>query len=451
MTAAAHTFCRDETETGQFIRARMAGDLDHPAPPGERPTVHRVSKIGDNLKATFGKRYPGMSASCSSCRSLLLQLNAMTVQQAREEIDSIVDNLVERAPAMAPKLWQRIAARVDTMVDFGETRRRVTECVEEAISITESQPVPRVRPRARTVGFASAFKQQGTLRFVSSEQFQTDIKTLVSRIPSDVTAIAGVARSGLSAATMISMYLHLPMLTIRQTMGDVVQTGNGWRLGGNHHVDPKTQKILVVDDTVMTGNSLSAIEPIVSQQFGNVVTAAVYVNPLAKKKPDIWAVDLPWPHLLEWNLFNSILSPNMAVDFDGILCRDCRPEQDDDGPAYEDFIRSAEVLYVPRRVPIPMIVTARLEKYRALTEEWLDRHGISTHNLVMHPAKNLADRRREDIAAYKSLHFVNWSRAHRPTPPPLAFIESDDRQARQIARISGLMVICPAAAAVYKG
>ncbi len=55
------------------------------------------------------------------------------------------------------------------------------------------------------------------------------------------------------------MYLHLPMLTIRQTAGDVLPTGNGWRLGGSKHVDPSTEKIAIIDDTCMTGNSLKAI------------------------------------------------------------------------------------------------------------------------------------------------------------------------------------------------
>lgn len=287
-------------------------------------------------------------------------------------------------------------------------------------------------------------------RFVKSSQLQEDILLLLSKIPSDVTAIAGVARSGLSVATMISMYLHLPMITIRQTMHDIVDTGNGWRLGGSKHIDPKRGKILVVDDTVMTGNSIRAIRPLVESAIGpGAIYAAVYVNPLAKLKPDIWAVDLPWPHILEWNVFNSILSPSVAVDFDGILCHDCPAGSDDDGEKYLDFISHAKPLYVPRRCPIPLIVTARIEKYRSETEDWLKRHGIRFNRLVMHPAATLKERRKDNIPHYKGLHFKQWAARHRASPGPVIFMESDDRQAREIAKYSGLMVICPHTAGVY--
>jgi adenine/guanine phosphoribosyltransferase-like PRPP-binding protein len=289
----------------------------------------------------------------------------------------------------------------------------------------------------------------GPTRFVRSSQFQFDILNLTAKIPPDITAIAGVARSGLSAATMLSMYLHLPMVTIRQTMNDVVQTGNGWRLGGTKHVNPRTEKILVVDDTVMTGNSLKAIKPLIDREFGNAVYAAIYVNPKALLKPDIWSVDLPWPHILEWNVFNSILSPSAAMDFDGVLCHDCPSGSDDDGPKYLDFIRNAKPLYMPRRCPIPLIVTARIERYRADTEEWLRRHGIRWNRLVMHPAATLAERRRDNIAAYKARHYAAWAAKHKATPGPIIFFESEDGQAREIAKLSKLLTICPHTAGCY--
>ena len=250
-------------------------------------------------------------------------------------------------------------------------------------------------------------------------------------------------------ATMLAMYLQLPMITIRQTANDVVATGNGWRLGGNRHVDPMQGRILVVDDTVMTGNSLKAIRPLVQSQIGQALYAAVYVNPLAKEKPDLWAVDLPWPHLLEWNLFNSVLSPSVAMDFDGILCHDCLADQDDDGVRYLEFLRTTAPRYLPRRVSVPLIVTARLEKYRPQTEDWLKRHGVQWQRLVMHPAETLAERHRDDIAAYKARHYTEWASHHRAAPGPILFVESDDRQASRIAQLSGRMVVCPGTARVY--
>lgn len=311
--------------------------------------------------------------------------------------------------------------------------------------------VPR-KPKGNTSGGSPFRMANAPVRFIKSAQLQQDILNLIGQIPSDITAIAGVARSGLSVATMISMYLHLPLIAIRQSKHDIIETGNGWRLGGNRHVDRKAGRILVIDDTVMTGNSIKAIRPLVQEQLGDHLFAAVYVNPAAHVKPDIWAVDLPWPHILEWNIFNSILSPSIAVDFDGILCHDCPPGSDDDGPKYLDFIRNAKPLYVPRRTPIPLIVTARIERYRAETQAWLDRHRIKFKKLIMHPANTLHERNRDDIPAYKASHFKEW--CHKPWSAikPYIFFESEDWQARRIGQLASgkdRVVICPATAGVY--
>ncbi len=389
----------------------------------------------------------GQPVSCGSCKTYLLSLNRMSAHDHA---------------AIVQKLYAEISWPPSWRVKYGDKdgqRKRIGEIVSSvlaAATTTCQTPKPVRRTASQVVrrtpsrGVGSAFVAgSGPTRFVRSSQFQFDILNLVAKIPPDITAIAGVARSGLSAATMLSMYLHLPMVTIRQTMGDVIQTGNGWRLGGTKHVNPRTEKILVVDDTVMTGNSLKAIKPLIDREFGNAVYAAVYVNPKALLKPDIWSVDLPWPHILEWNVFNSILSPSAAMDFDGILCHDCPPGSDDDGPKYLDFIRNAKPLYVPRRCPVPLIVTARIERYRADTEDWLSRHGIRWNRLVMHPAATLAERRRDNIAAYKARHYSAWAAKHKATPGPIIFFESEDGQAREIAKMSKLLTICPHTAGCY--
>lgn len=206
--------------------------------------------------------------------------------------------------------------------------------------------------------------------------------------------------------------------------------------------------VVVVDDTVLTGNSLKQVMPIVQKSYPDVVTAAVYANPNAKKRPDIYARELPWPHVLEWNLFNSILTPNLCVDMDGILCRDCLPGEDDDGEKYAGFLRDASLLYPIRRTPIPMIVTARLGKYRRETEAWLAKHGIQCDELVMGPWSSLSERHRADLAGYKAEHFTRFLKRKRRLRPAM-FVESDPRLAPRIAELSGGIVVCPAAGRCY--
>lgn len=413
--------------------------------------VSAKSGPGTELEKLFSNLVeipPQQKKSCG-CGNLRDEMNRKGVEWCRQNRDTyIVPELLKKRELLQSALaTQGVMGKLKSVV--------VSVAPEEALRFGAAKLVDtaidkaKKKPRARRSRRGNPWAMGADRRFVTSQQFAEDIKSLASMLPSDITAIAGVARSGLSAATMISMYLHLPMLTIRQTRNDIVPTGNGWRLGGSRHVDPKTQKVAVIDDTVMTGNSLKAIEPLLREKFGDYITATVYCNPKANQKPDIHAVDLPWPHMLEWNIFNSVLSPNMAVDFDGILCHNCHPHQDDDGPKYLDFIANAKPLYLPRKEPIPLIVTARIEKYRKQTEDWLRRHGVRWNRLVMHPAKSTRERERDDVVAYKSKHFAKWAKTHRPTPPPLAFIESEDWQAKGIAKRTGLMTICPASGKVY--
>jgi len=316
---------------------------------------------------------------------------------------------------------------------------------------TESCPLPEPKWQAtpaKARGSSGKFKkgpfayrQGGTPEFVTMSRLMEDCKRLASLLPPDTSRIIGVARSGLTAANMVAMIMHRPVSAVRQSMGDLIELGNGWRLTGSIH---SSGPAVLIDDTCMTGNSFKQVTPIVRKHFPNVLTAAVYVNPNANHKPDLWARDLPWPHLLEWNLFNSILCPGMAVDFDGILCHDCPPDDDDDGPRYARFLRDAKPLYLIRRTQVPLIVTARLEKYRAQTLDWLGRHGISVGALVMWPGANHRERTLEKVSQFKAEHYRRFLAKRHHIHPPL-FVESDARQAERIAQLSRGLVVCPVA------
>lgn len=407
------------------VRARLAAK-GYKVP--KQPVRHRGGLTGDIL-ATKIQSFPLVGpivSTCAKCKKLKDEMNSKSPDWCQDNFDAIIEKMKRN----------HLVAK---FAPVSMLKKYLQDSIDEARI--------KVRPSR---GFASAFVSSGTPRFISSEQYAKDVRTLATKVPVGTTAIAGVARSGLAAATMVSMYTHLPMYTIRQNLNDVQQTGNGWRLGGLSHKSPSSENVFVVDDTVMTGNSYRALQPLLKKQFGRVTTSAVYVNPLAKLKPDLWVHDLGWPHLLEWNLFNSVLSPNMGVDMDGILCRDCTYGEDDDGDRYTNFINTAEPLYLPRKCPIPVIITARIEKYREATKKWLSRHGVQFQQLVMHPAKNLAQRQRVDIPRWKAREVDRWKSSHRIVgPPPVAYIESDDRQARLINRHSGVMTICPASAKVY--
>ena len=452
-----------EIDAGTEFGRRVSEGLRTAKEP-RRPRRIRRTGYGDAL-ARIISRETGEQTDCTGCQNEINELNVMTREQVLAQIDALAYRIRSRAQLHARAWWQRWGCAIAP----GLVESKVREWIIEAVETTpEPQQIPRTRgrqyverkpagqrqPQPRTLpSKPRRHRNRGAFamgsdypRWITAAQFANDVKAFASQVPNDITAIAGVARSGLSAATMLSMYLHLPLLAIRQTLNDVIEAGNGWRLGGSSHIKPQG-KVLIVDDTCMTGNSFRQVLPIM--RGWNAVTAAIYCNPAANLKPDMWHAELKWPHLLEWNVFNSVLSPNMALDFDGVLCHDPSREQDDDGPRYIDFIRNARPLYLPRKAPVPLIVTARVERYRAETEDWLRRHGVQWHRLVMHPAATTRERERHSVADYKAQHFGAWARIHRPRPAPLMFVESDPRQARQIHERTGQMTVCPHTAEVH--
>jgi hypothetical protein len=278
-------------------------------------------------------------------------------------------------------------------------------------------------------------------RWITNQDRTAATLKLAGMIPPTVTAVAGVSRSGLSSAMQLSELLHLHPFAIALD-GELTPLSHGYRFNDSR---PDVGDLLVVDDTVASGSSLRKVRAGAARIAGrrNVWFAVTFANPDVTNLVDFYAEDLPLPHYLEWNFFNSVHSKHTALDFDGVICRDCRPEEDDDGPAYAKFLANAEPLYLPRREPVPLIVTARLEKYRPQTEAWLAKWGVRCDRLVMGPWDSVEQRRREYSAEeHKGLAFAESGLS--------IFVESCPQQAREIATVApGRTVICPTSGEVH--
>lgn len=260
--------------------------------------------------------------------------------------------------------------------------------------------------------------------FISTAQAAEDALRLVHQLPSDVSGIIGVARSGLFPASLIAMHLHLPLWILRQDLKDIVPAGHGWRLASSK----KRGRMLVVDDTVMTGTSLLKSRAIVENHLeAPPLWAVLYRNPTASRKAvcDFFARELTEPHFLEWNLFNSSYLPQMAFDFDGVLCNDGVPLP----------------RYLPRKQPIPLIVTGRPESERQASLDWLAHWGLKVKKLIMWPHSLEARNEPGAVSRYKAEHFLQSGLAY--------FVESCPRQAAEIAALAQKPVVCPAARKVF--
>jgi hypothetical protein len=149
------------------------------------------------------------------------------------------------------------------------------------------------------------------------------------------------------------------------------------------------------------------------------------------------------PHYLKWNLFNTghvdpATRGGLVSDLDGIFCPDIAAEDDDDSPRYLAAIHHALAIRRPNRRPVPVIVTVRLEKYRAASQSRLRRVGIRWQRLVLGPRETLAERHcgcPDNVVNFKFKAYLE--RGFNP------FVESDRLLARRILQRTGKPVLCP--------
>lgn len=109
--------------------------------------------------------------------------------------------------------------------------------------------------------------------------------------------------------------------------------------------------------------------------------------------------------------------------------------KNDDGPKYVDFLLHARPLYIPG-YKIAALVTSRLEKYRPQTEQWLRENGVQYDKLYMLNVASKEERIR------LGCHADFKAETYKRLDDCILFVESNSRQARQIAEKSGKPVIC---------
>jgi len=273
-------------------------------------------------------------------------------------------------------------------------------------------------------------------RWVSTAQLATDAALLAGKLPHDLSGIVGIPRSGLIPAAIVAAHLHLPLWRLAED-GSLHSLGHGSR-GRNDGLAGKAgQRLAVIDDTVYGGAAMRLARK--NLRGIPALFAAVYVRPEARASVDVSAVELPSPHLLEWNLLNNgpfagyaanaVYGKGLALDFDGIVCHDA----ESGGAVGSPYL-------LPRAHPCRLIATGRQERSRAVTEAWLRQHGVRWERLEMLPDSEPFTA--EAAAAHKARHYKASGCGF--------FVESDPGQAEHIHRLSGKPVICPRAARVWQ-
>lgn len=264
---------------------------------------------------------------------------------------------------------------------------------------------------------------------ITSAQMARDTVELVGQLPSDIVAVAGIPRSGMMPASLLAMMLHVPLLEV--TGPSLRALASGTRMD---EVPISAGRVLVVDDSVCTGAVMRDVQMSLGPR-AKFVYCAMYVRPETATLVEIYARLVPDPHLFEWNLPNCIQAESAAFDMDGVLCEEWRGDEVNDPEGYLSFIANARPCWLPRRRPVPLIVTARLEQHRAATMIWLQQQGIEVIKLVMGPWKDVAERRANYSASKHKGRVYSQSDCR-------LFIESDPIQAREIHLASQKPVLC---------
>lgn len=277
------------------------------------------------------------------------------------------------------------------------------------------------------------------MNFRTYEDLSIIISNNLYKIPSDVDLIVGVPRSGLMAASMISLYLNLPLTDI-----DLLLEGKFLSTGGTKNKKEwiknvkDAKKILLVDDSIVTGTAYQkAMKKLENSKYKDkIISLVIIATEKTKDIPDMYFDICEYPRMFEWNfMHHQDLLKKACVDIDGVLCQDPTEEENDDGPKYKKFITTVKPRVIPS-AKIGWLVTTRLEKYRKETEEWLKKNHIEYEHLIMMDLPSKEERiRLGNHGKYKGEEYKKIEDA-------IIFIESSVHQAPVIANISGKPAFC---------
>lgn len=285
-----------------------------------------------------------------------------------------------------------------------------------------------VRHNCRPIAKPSTKRIMGTERLITTTQLVEDTLRMVVQMPK-LRAVVGIARSGILPASTLATHLGTALYSLDNRTGEVMELGRGRRF----EKQQPEGRVLLIDDSIYSGFAMSEAAPRVTQHFGEApLTAAVYARGMTARKVDFYA-RISERHWFQWNIFNHPLLEHWAFDLDGVFCRDFAPHEDDDGDLYCEIMRSLPGTHNRPRKPIS-IVTARLEKYRDITEEWLDRQGIPVEALVMGPWRTKQEREKADLWGWKAEQIKRLGKR--------AYVESSQYGAKRLHDLTGLPVIC---------
>ena len=287
------------------------------------------------------------------------------------------------------------------------------------------------------------FVKDSKMKYITLNDLSETIRKNIWKIPRDIDFIIGIPRSGMIVASIISDYLNVPLIDINSFISGLEPYG-GLRLNYFSKTHIKTNKVLVIDDTVSNGLSMgNAKKKLANFKDYQFVYACAYLEGRGESAVDIYLEDVRQYTnnfkdivLYEWNIFqhHENITNGFLFDIDGVFC--VEPPDERNEKEYIEYIKNATPLFIPR-TKIGGIITYRLIKNKEITEKWLSDNGIKYNEIMMFNANSWDERNRSGITSEK--YKADFYKSHSNYT---LFIESSDFQAKRIAEMASKPVYC---------
>jgi orotate phosphoribosyltransferase len=276
------------------------------------------------------------------------------------------------------------------------------------------------------------------INYRSIEDLNEIIKKSLYLVPKNISLIVGIPRSGLLVANLLALHLNLPLTDIMGLIENRIIEKGDRKLRKNNYLEDRffKTKILVVDDSVFSGTTMKKAKNRLREinLENEIIFSAIFVSPEGRSEVDLYFEKIRGYRIFEWNLMHSGIAEKSCFDIDGVLCEDPTEDQNDDGKRYEEFLMNACPINLPS-VKLGYLVTCRLEKYRHLTEQWLEKHGVKYGDLIM------LDLPTKEARIRSGIHSEFKANVYKEVKAPL-FVESSLKQANEISKLSDSPVLC---------
>lgn len=228
--------------------------------------------------------------------------------------------------------------------------------------------------------------------YYTGEQLYRIIQNNIHKIPHDIAGVVAVARGGLFPGFIIAEHFNIPITTVDK----FVENQETCWFNESTFIkfeNIKNGKLLVIDDSVCTGNSFKqAINKLNNITRFSFIFAAIHSNVnfdnlIVLDDNNLYS---DYTRLYEFNLFRTFMFDDCVCDIDGVLCKDPEWGLDTKEDEYITFLTSTSpYIKVPK---INIILTSRIEKYRQQTEYWLNKNNILYNQLIMCPFNSINDK-----------------------------------------------------------